>query len=227
MLPTCPLPAPSWRGGVSPPCAAPACKEAEPSTHPWLGTHLGVPVLSQGARRLQSGRHPQPKAVEQVVGMGGCPGRGAWGAACGLVCVSHFSSGFGNRLQSSWSGGGQRRRANCETQTELPSPLGWRGGAPCQGLQPRPAVSHGVYGKGGPGPARGQAGGGLRLGDPSGRHSTHLSPESWPGAQATTGLGWAWRVLAAGWDRRGGVHLDLLLQESLVWGTPSPGPRER
>lgn len=30
-------------------------EKAEPSTHPWLGTPLGLSVLSQGAWRLQSG----------------------------------------------------------------------------------------------------------------------------------------------------------------------------
>lgn len=103
---------------------------------------------------------------------------------CGLICVSRFSGGFGNRLPSSRSGGGGRHRANCDTQTQLKSPQGRRGGALCQGVQPgllpgrglRPTASHRGHGKGGPGPS-----------------ITRLCPETCPGAQAAPArLLWLW-----------------------------------
>ena len=50
----------------------------------------------------------------------------------------------------------------------------------------RPAASHGVYGKGGPGPSWGQAGDWLHPGDPSSCHSARICPETWPKAQAAT-----------------------------------------
>lgn len=101
----CPSPAPAQPGGGLgglPPLCIPSLQRAEPSTHPWLGTHLGLSV--RGGCRV-----------------GGCPrgARGAaggpWGLVWGLVCIGHFWGEFRNCLQS-LSGG--------EGRTKLPSPQG-------------------------------------------------------------------------------------------------------
>lgn len=140
----------------------------------------------------------------------------AWRAVCGLICISLSSIGFGNRLQSSWSGGGGRHQANCETQTQLPSPQGWRGAVPCQGMQP--ALLRGALCRGSDllqateymaKVGQNHHGAGQGMGFALGTHPAAtasvfvLKPGLNPGSHSQPlsgfgGLGWGWRVLAVG-----------------------------
>lgn len=66
-------PAGRWLGGLTV-LRSPSLQRAEPSTRPWLGSHLGLSVLSQGVGGLQSREMPR----------GGCPGAVGAGVGCGL-----------------------------------------------------------------------------------------------------------------------------------------------